>query len=62
MKLQTITKCKFQGGVGGSPTADSRFVVPCPTGQERSPKSTPQLAPNRYITIRKVQNENRIKK
>ncbi len=37
--------CIFQSGVGGAPAADSRFAVPCPTGQERSPKSAPQHAP-----------------
>ncbi len=37
--------CIFQSGVGGAPAADSRFAVPCPTGQERSSKSAPQHAP-----------------
>ncbi len=37
--------CISQSGVGGAPAADSRFAVPCPTGQERAPKSAPQHAP-----------------
>ena len=26
-----LTRYILQGGVGGSPTADSRFAVPCPS-------------------------------
>ena len=34
-------------GFNNTPTADSRFAVPCPTGQERSPKSAPTTCTNR---------------
>lgn len=38
-KILAVTKAKCKSGYSGSPSADSRFAVPCPTGQERSPKS-----------------------
>jgi len=49
MKNQRITMYILQGGLGGSPTADSRIAVPCPPagGQERSPKSAPTTCTNR---------------
>ena len=30
-KSQCLTKYILQGGFGGTPTADSRFAVPCPS-------------------------------
>ena len=43
-----VNKIHISAGFGGSPTADSRFAVPCPTGQERAPKSAPTTCTNRY--------------
>ncbi len=40
-----VNKIHISAGFGGSPTADSRFAVPCPTGQERAPKSVRQHVP-----------------
>ena len=40
IKCQPITKYILQGGFGGTPTADSRFAVPCSRGQSDSHLNT----------------------
>jgi hypothetical protein len=46
LKHIPLTKCKFQGGRGGLPTAELASLF-SPLGLECSPKSAPQFAPNR---------------
>ena len=52
-KKPAVNKIHISAGFGGSPTADSRFAVPCPTGQERAPKSVRQHVPTVVANVEK---------
>ena len=49
-EIRCITKYILQGGFGGTPTANSRFAVPCPS--DRNALRNP---PRQHVPIRCMQ-------
>ena len=57
-KKQLVTKYILQGGVGGTPTADSRFAVPCPPDRNALRNPSRQHVPT---VITHIKNRNKMK-
>ena len=57
MKKRLVTQYILQGGFGGTPTADSRFAVPCPSDRNTLRNPPRQHVPTVGGNVKKAEND-----